>query len=95
MLVKELRPDDPGWAQELRIRTLREFLDSVGQTWPGIRCFPAVSRVELPQDPREATRLGAEQAARVRDRVSEVYGLGDEAGAAGTPAVAAEPPGQS
>ena len=53
-----------------------------------------VGRTTFPLDAREATRVGAELAARVRDRVTEVYGLGDEAHAAsGEPAaVAAEPP---
>jgi hypothetical protein len=31
---------------------------------------------ELPEEAEPATRVGAELAARVRDRVAEVYGLG-------------------
>jgi hypothetical protein len=95
VLVKEMRPDDPDWAQELRIRSLKEFLDMVGKTWPRDPVLAEVAKAELPADPREATRIGAERAAQVRDRVSEVYGLADETGTAGAPAVAAEPPDAS
>jgi hypothetical protein len=95
VLTRELRPDDPDWAVKLRVRTLGEFLKEVGSAWPRDPVLGEVGRRELPGDPREATRLGAELAARVRERVSEVYGLGEPAGqgaAAEPAAVAAEPP---
>ena len=94
VLSRELRPDDPDWALRLRIRTVEEFLHEVGTAWPRDPVLGEVGRTTFPLDAREATRVGAELAARVRDRVTEVYGLGDEAHAAsGEPAaVAAEPP---
>jgi len=91
-LSRELRPDDPDWARRLHIQTLREFLGDVARTWPGDPVLSAAARSALPTDEHEATRVGAELAARIRDRVGEVYGLGAEAGAAATPNVAAPPP---
>jgi hypothetical protein len=94
VLTRELRPEDPDWAVQLRIRTLEEFLTEVGRAWPRDRVLGDVGRRPLPEDAREATRLGAELAAQVRDRVTEVYGLGEspQGAAAEPPAVAAEPP---
>lgn len=94
VLTRELRPDDPDWALRLRVRTLGEFLKEVGDAWPRDPVLGEVGRQPLPGDAREATRLGAELAAQVRERVSEVYGLGEAPqGAAGElPAVATEPP---
>lgn len=90
-LSRELRPDDPDWARRLRIQTLREFLGEVARTWPGDPVLAGAGRSTLPTDEREATRVGAELAARIRDRVSEVYSLG-EAAAASEPASVASPP---
>lgn len=90
--AKELRPDDPDWARRLRIRSLREFLVAVGAVWPRDPVLAEAANRPLPPDEEEATRVGAERAARIRDRVSEVYGLSAPgANAAETPAVASEP----
>jgi chromosome segregation ATPase len=92
IFAKELRPEDPEWARNLRIRSLREFLDSVGATWPRDPVLAEAAKRPLPSDATEATRVGAELAARIRDRVAEVYGLEARSGAAAEPpAVAAEP----
>jgi len=88
-LAKELRPDDPDWARRLRIRSLEEFLREVAQAWPRDPVLAEAAGRALPADPAEATRLGAELAARIRDRVAEVYGLGEGSTAAEAPAVAA------
>ncbi len=91
-LARELRPDDPEWARRLRIQTLQEFLREVAQSWPRDPVLAPAARQALPADEREATRVGAELAQRIRDRVSEVYGLGENGTAnAEAPAVAAEP----
>jgi hypothetical protein len=95
VLVRELRTDDPDWAQDLRIKSLREFLGNVGDTWPGDPVLGEMAKTALPADLREATRVGAERAARVRDRVTEVYGLGEETTAAGPRSAAAESPDAS
>jgi hypothetical protein len=91
VLARELRPDDPDWARRLRIQSVREFLGVVGDTWPGDPVLAEVSRTPLPDDDVEATRVGAGLMGRVRDRVTEIYGLKEAAAQAGTPAVAAEP----
>jgi hypothetical protein len=91
VLVKQLRPDDPEWALRLHMQTLREFLGLVGQTWPRDPVLSQVARDALPGDDIAATVRGAELAGRVRDRVTEIYGLEDKVQAGETPAVAAEP----
>lgn len=75
-LAKELRPDDPEWAVRLRLRSLREFLGEVAAAWPGDPVLSEAARSALPADDAEATRVGADLALRIRDRVAEVYGLG-------------------
>jgi hypothetical protein len=91
VLARELRPEDPEWARRLRVRTLREFLGEVQAAWPGDPVLAGAAREPLPADDREAARVGAELAARIRDRVSEVYGLGSDSSEARTPAAAAGP----
>ena len=91
-LAKELRPEDPEWARRLRIRSLREFLGEVGSTWPRDPVLAEAARRELPTDEVAATRLGSELAARIRDRVAEVYGLVDASASAEPAPVASEPP---
>jgi hypothetical protein len=92
VLAKELRPEDPDWARTVRIRSLREFLDAVGAAWPRDPVLAEAAKSALPADVSEATRLGADLAARIRDRVTEVYGLAPKDAAAGAPpAVASEP----
>jgi hypothetical protein len=89
VLARELRPEDPDWARRLRVRSLREFLSEVAATWPGDPVLSEAARAPIPADDQEAMRVGAAVVARIRDRVAEVYGLGDGGAAAGTPAVAA------
>jgi chromosome segregation ATPase len=91
----ELRPEDPQWARRLRIQSLREFLGEVRTAWPRDPVLAEAAQRELPADEDAATRLGAELAARIRDRVAEVYGLGDGEASAGPEPVAGGPAGES
>jgi DNA repair exonuclease SbcCD ATPase subunit len=91
VLVRELRPDDPEWARRLHLQSLEEFLRDVGQAWPRDPVLAPTARQPLPADSKEAARVGAELAARIRDRVSEVYALEGGEARAGTPAVVAGP----
>jgi DNA repair exonuclease SbcCD ATPase subunit len=90
VLARELRPDDPDWARRLRVKSLREFLNDVAAAWPGDPVLAEAARSALPADDAEAMRVGAQLAARIRDRVSEVYGLEAAQGASDPPALAAE-----
>jgi chromosome segregation ATPase len=94
-LARELRPQDPEWARRLRIQSLREFLGEVRSAWPRDPVLVEAAERELPADEAEATRLGSELAARIRDRVAEVYGLVEPSASAAPPAVASPPPGES
>jgi hypothetical protein len=67
----------------------------VRSTWPGDPVLAEAAGQALPADETAATRLGAELAARIRDRVAEVYGLADPSASAAPPAVASPPPGES
>jgi hypothetical protein len=94
VLARELRAGDPGWARRLRVQTLGEFLREVGRSWPGDAVLAELARRPLPADDREAALAGAERAAQVRDRVSEVYELGEGGPAsAGAALHATEPEG--
>jgi hypothetical protein len=92
-LAKELRPDDPEWARKLRVRSLQEFLLEVGATWPRDPVLAEAAARPLPADDREAMRVGTALAARIRDRVAEVYELGEPSAQGEVPAVAAGPDG--
>ena len=94
-LAKELRPEDPEWARRLHIQSLREFLGEVGSAWPGDPVLAEAAQRELPADEAAATKLGSELAARIRDRVAEVYGLADAPEAAEPAPVASAPPDAS
>ena len=94
-LAKELRPEDPEWARRLHIQSLREFLGEVRSAWPGDPVLAEAAQRELPADEAAATKLGSELAARIRDRVAEVYGLADAPEAAEPAPVASAPPDAS
>jgi hypothetical protein len=94
-LARELRPEDPEWARQLRIQSLREFLGEVRSTWPRDPVLVEAAGRELPADEVAATRLGSELAARIRERVAEIYGLVDASASAAPAAVASPPPGES
>src|SRR5262249_34410301 len=91
-LTRELRPDDPDWARRLRIQTRRESRGAVRRACPGDPGLAGAGRSPLPPAEREAPRVGAELAARIRVRVSEVYSLDADASAGATSDVAAPPP---
>jgi len=90
VLARELRPEDPDWARRLRVKTLREFMNEVAAAWPGDPVLAETARSTLPADDAEAMRVGAGLVARIRDRVSEVYGLEGLQGAGEAPAGAAD-----
>lgn len=75
VLARELRPSDPPWARELRLRTLRDFLEDVRATYDHDGALAALAAETLPDEPTAAVDRGARVAAQVRDHMTEVYGL--------------------
>lgn len=78
-LARELRPEDPPWARELRLATLREFLGDVAAPPPHDPEIRQLAAVPLPEDTADAMRIGAALVASLRDRVRELYGIEEDA----------------
>ena len=64
-----------------RCGRLREFLGEVGAAWPGDPVLAEVGRSALPADDARGDARRRRSRARMRDRVAEVYGLGEAPGA--------------
>jgi len=87
VLAREIRPGDPLWATERRVKTVREFIAKVARDYPS---DPVVAELAQPDgesvaDPVEAGALAAQKAARLRDRFTRVYNLDTPEVAAGAP----------
>lgn len=77
LLLQEIRPDDPAWATERRLRTLTEFAERVARENPQDPALVSVaerlrSRRPLPAPGDASPR---ELAARLRDRMQQVFDL--------------------
>lgn len=77
VLARELRPGDPPWATERRVRALAEFLERVQQDHPDDPVVEALADDARALDPREpgVATDGAALAARLRERFAAVYEL--------------------
>jgi hypothetical protein len=77
VLAREIRPGDPAWATERRVKSVTEFIAKVAHDYPD---DPVVADLaffgdESVNDPVEAGALAAQKAARLRDRFTRVYDL--------------------
>jgi len=87
VLAREIRPGDPPWATERRVKTVAEFIAKVARDYPD---DPVVAELAQPDgesasDPDEAGALASQKAARLRDRFTKVYKLDTPEVAAGAP----------
>ena len=92
VLAREIRPGDPPWATERRVKSVTEFIAKLSRAYPD---DPIVAELahsgedSTAGDSLEAGALAAEKAARLRDRFTRVYGLDTPEVAAGEKAPAA------
>jgi hypothetical protein len=78
VLAREIRPGDPPWATERRVKSVTEFLAKVSRDYPDDPIVAELARSgeeSTSADSLEAGALAAEKAARLRDRFTRVYGL--------------------
>ncbi len=78
VLARELRPGDPPWATERRVKSVREFLAKVSREYPDDPVVADLARSgeeSATEGSADAGALAAEKAARLRDRFTRVYGL--------------------
>lgn len=92
LLAKEIRPNDPAWAIERRVRTLDELLAKLLEEYPDDRVLADVaakrqSGLRAKPDERDTSHAAAD-AVRVRDHLTGAYDLGSVP----TPAVATAAP---
>jgi len=85
VLAREIRPGDPAWAMERRVKSVTEFIAKVAKAYPD---DPVVAELAQPEagsasDPVEAGALAAQKVARLRDRFTRVYNLDTPEVAAG------------
>ncbi|HTF36159.1 MAG TPA: hypothetical protein VK714_20955 [Myxococcota bacterium] len=87
VLAREIRPGDPAWATERRVKSVTEFIAKVARDYPDdpVVADLALSGDESVNDPVEAGAIAAQKAARLRDRFTRVYDLDSPDVAAGAP----------
>jgi hypothetical protein len=88
VLAREIRPGDPAWATERRVRSVTEFIEKVARSYPDDPVVAELAHSDESTDPVEAGALAAQKAARLRDRFSRVYDLAVPEVAAGQKAPA-------
>ncbi|HME71555.1 MAG TPA: hypothetical protein VKM54_17040 [Myxococcota bacterium] len=88
VLAREIRPGDPAWATERRVRSVTEFIAKVARNYPDDPVVAELAQPEQSADPVEAAALAAQKAARLRDRFTRVYNLDTPEVAAGEQAPA-------
>jgi len=78
-MLRELRPNDPSWATERRLGTLRELMDRLHKEWSADPVLAdaaaelvAVGRPEVP------AAKAREVASRISERFTSIYGLHGE-----------------
>ncbi|HBZ70540.1 MAG TPA: hypothetical protein DEP35_12750 [Deltaproteobacteria bacterium] len=91
VLAREIRPGDPAWATERRVKSVQEFIAKVARDYPDDPVVAELARSdEQPSaDPAEAGALAAQKAARLRDRFTRIYDLETPEVSAGAKAPAA------
>jgi hypothetical protein len=75
VLAREIRPGDPAWATERRVRAVTEFIAKVAHAYPDDPVVAELAQREDVEDPVEAGALAAQKVARLRDRFTRVYNL--------------------
>jgi hypothetical protein len=88
VLAREIRPGDPAWATERRVKAVTEFIAKVAREYPDDPVVAELAQPEDAADPVEAGALAAQKAARLRDRFTRVYNLDTPDVAAGEKASA-------
>ena len=88
VLAREIRPGDPAWATERRVRAVKELIAKVAREYPEDPVVADLAQPEDTPDPVEAGALAAQKAAQLRDRFTRVYNLDTPEVAAGEKAPA-------
>jgi small-conductance mechanosensitive channel len=91
VLARELRPGDVAWASKRRLDSLAEFSERVAKEYADDPVATGLARQAIRSEApsAEQVRIGAEQAARLRDRFAAVYELPSPDVAASAPVEAA------